>query len=57
VLNQVLTYDGDFSALKMRFAIVKGHTQVMIRRRFGRFAPAALALFERPSDALFRRLR
>jgi len=57
VLNQVLIYDGDFSALKMRFAIVKGHTQVMIRRRFGRLAPAALALVERPSDALFRRLR
>lgn len=57
LLDQVLTYEGDFSPFKMRFAIVKGRTQVAMRRRLGRLAPVALACFARPTDALFRRLR
>ncbi len=57
LMNQVLTYDGDFSALKMRFAIVKGRAQFAMKRRLGRLAPLALACFERPTDAVFRRLR
>jgi anaerobic magnesium-protoporphyrin IX monomethyl ester cyclase len=57
VLNQELTYEGEFSALKMRFAILKGRAEFELGRRLGRFAPAALRLVRRPTDALFRRLR
>jgi hypothetical protein len=57
VLDQVLTFDGDFSATKMRCAILKGRAQFEMQRRLGRWAPLALGLFEKPTDALFRRLR
>ena len=56
-MNHVLTFDADFSATKMRFAIVKGRVQFAIRRRMGRLAPAAFKLFEWPTDRLFRLLR
>jgi hypothetical protein len=55
--NHERTYDGDFSALKMHAALLKGRAQVEMKRRLGRFAPAALRLFEPPTDRLFRRLR
>jgi Fe-S oxidoreductase len=57
LVNHVLTYDGDFSAAKMRFALLKGRVQFEMRRRLGTWAPAALGLFERPTDAVFRLLR
>jgi anaerobic magnesium-protoporphyrin IX monomethyl ester cyclase len=57
LMNQVLTFDADFSATKMRFAIVKGRVQFAIRRRMGSLAPAALKLFEWPTDRVFRLLR
>jgi hypothetical protein len=57
VLNQALTYDAEFSATKMRFAIVKGQVQFRVKRRLGRLAPLALWLFEKPTDALFRLLK
>jgi anaerobic magnesium-protoporphyrin IX monomethyl ester cyclase len=57
LMNHVLTFEADFSATKMRFAIVKGRTQFAIRRRAGRLAPVALRLFERPTDRMFRLLR
>ena len=57
LVSHVLTYDGDFSAAKMRFALYKGRAQFEMRRRLGRWAPAALRLFERPTDALFRIVR
>jgi anaerobic magnesium-protoporphyrin IX monomethyl ester cyclase len=57
LLNQVLTYNADFSAAKMRFAIIKGQVQFRIKRRLGWLAPLALRLFEKPTDALFRLLR
>ena len=57
LVNHELTYDGDFSSAKMRFALYKGRVQSEMRRRHGRFAPPALALVERPTDALFRLLR
>ena len=57
LVNHVLTYEGDFSALKMRFALLKGRAQFEMKRRLGSFAPAALRLFEGPTDRLFRRLR
>jgi anaerobic magnesium-protoporphyrin IX monomethyl ester cyclase len=57
LMNHVLTFDADFSATKMRFAILKGRAQFAIRRRAGRLAPVALRLFERPTDRVFRLLR
>jgi anaerobic magnesium-protoporphyrin IX monomethyl ester cyclase len=57
LVNHVLTYEGDFSALKMRFALLKGRAQFELRRRLGSLAPAALRLFEGPTDKLFRLLR
>jgi anaerobic magnesium-protoporphyrin IX monomethyl ester cyclase len=57
LVNHVLTYEGDFSAAKMRFALLKGRTEFEMKRRLGRFAPAALRLFERPTDELFRLLK
>jgi len=52
-----VTYDSDFSAAKMRFALFKGRVQVELRRRLGRLGPAAARLFELPTDELFRRMR
>ena len=57
LLNQQLTYSGDFSAAKMRCAILKGRAEFQMGRRLGRFAPAALRLTQGPTDALFRRLK
>ena len=57
VLNQQLTFDADFSALKMRFGIVKGRAQFEIARRLGRLASPTLRLFEGPTDRILRSLR
>jgi anaerobic magnesium-protoporphyrin IX monomethyl ester cyclase len=57
LMNHVLTFAADFSATKMRFAIVKGRAQFAIRRRAGRLGPVALRLFEWPTDKVFRLLR
>ena len=57
LLNQQLTYRGDFSAAKMRFAILAGRGQFELRRRLGRYGPAAARLTQAPAEALFRRLR
>ena len=57
LMNQQLTYESDFSAAKMRFAILAGRGQFVLRRRLGRFGPAAVRLTQAPAEALFRRLR
>ncbi len=57
LLDHVLTFDADFSELKMRFAILKGHAQFKMRRRLGRLGPLVLRLFETPTDKVFRLLR
>ena len=57
LMNQQLTYKGDFSAAKMRFAILTGRGQFELRRRLGRYGPAAARLTQAPAEALFRRLR
>ena len=51
-----LTYRGDFSAAKVRVALLKGRAEFEVGRRLGRFAPAALELLGPPSEALFRAL-
>ncbi len=57
LMNQQLTYESEFSAAKMRFAILTGKGQFELRRRLGRFGPAAVRLTQAPAEALFRRLR
>jgi anaerobic magnesium-protoporphyrin IX monomethyl ester cyclase len=57
LLNHVLTFAGDFSALKMRFAIVKGRAQFALRRRLGERAPRLRRAFEESTDVVFRLLR
>jgi anaerobic magnesium-protoporphyrin IX monomethyl ester cyclase len=57
VVNHTLTYEGDFSAAKMRFALLKGRIQTEMRRRLGPLGPPALELFEKPTDMLFRLLK
>ena len=61
-MNQQLTFEGGFSAAKMRFAILTGKGQFVLRRRLGRFGPPpparrrrrkalpAPALASRPAD-------
>ena len=56
LMNQQLTFEGDFSALKMRAAILSGRSRFLLRRRLGRLGPAAARLAAAPADALFRRL-
>ncbi|HMK91981.1 MAG TPA: radical SAM protein [Thermoleophilia bacterium] len=56
LLNQELTFDSDFSAAKMRVAILSGRVRSQLRRRLGPFGPAAARLAAAPADALFRRL-
>jgi anaerobic magnesium-protoporphyrin IX monomethyl ester cyclase len=57
LMNQQLTYRSEFSAAKMRFAILAGKGQFVLRRRLGRYGPAAVRLTQAPAEALFRRLR
>jgi len=55
--NHVLIFEADFSGTKMAFGIMKGHAQFAIKKRLGRLAPLAMALFEKPTDAVFRLLK
>ena len=55
--SHALTFDADVSAAKMHLAIVKGRVQFAVKRRLGRLAPPLLWAFEKPTDALLRRLR
>jgi anaerobic magnesium-protoporphyrin IX monomethyl ester cyclase len=57
LLDHTLTFDADFSAFKMRFAILKGHAQFEMKKRLGGLAPLALTCFEKPTDLVFRLLR
>jgi anaerobic magnesium-protoporphyrin IX monomethyl ester cyclase len=55
--SHVLTFDADFSEAKMWFGIIKGHAQFEIKKKMGKLAPPLLALFEKPTDAIFKLLR
>jgi anaerobic magnesium-protoporphyrin IX monomethyl ester cyclase len=57
LMDHVLTYDAEWSALKMQFGILKGQAQFHMRRHLGRAAPLALKLFEKPTDRLLRLLK
>jgi hypothetical protein len=51
LMNQQLTYESEFSAAKMRFAIVAGKGP-FAPRRFGRCGPAAVRLTQAPAEGL-----
>ena len=55
--NHTLIYKSDFSETKMWFGILKGHIQFEMKRRLGKLGPLVIRLFEKPTDALFRRMR
>ncbi len=55
--SHVLTYDSEFSEIKMWFGILKGHVQFEIKKRFGKAAPLLLKLFEKPTDVVLRLLK
>jgi len=55
--SHVLIFDADFSEAKMWFGIMKGHAQFKIKRKMGRLAPFSLKLFEKATDAIFRRMK
>ena len=52
LVSHALTFDGDFSATKMRFAILKGRMQFALKRRLGACGPGAAAFEAAPSDRL-----
>ena len=57
LVSHVLTYQGDFSEVKMWFGILKGHTQFEIKKRLGKLAPFPLWIFEKSTDALLKLLK
>ncbi|HMK92024.1 MAG TPA: radical SAM protein, partial [Thermoleophilia bacterium] len=57
LLDHTLTFDADVSALKLRFALLKGHAEFELRRRLGPAGPWALQAFTPASDRLLRLLR
>lgn len=52
-----LTFDGDFSEAKMRFAVVKGKSQFLIRKRLGKYGSILVKPIELLTDAVFRLMK
>jgi anaerobic magnesium-protoporphyrin IX monomethyl ester cyclase len=52
--SHVLTFNSDFSELKIWFGIIKGHAQFRIKKGLGKLAPIILTPFERTTDWLFK---
>jgi anaerobic magnesium-protoporphyrin IX monomethyl ester cyclase len=52
--DHVLIFDADFSETKMKFAILKGQVQFMLRKKLGRYGSVAVKPYEMLTDALFR---
>jgi anaerobic magnesium-protoporphyrin IX monomethyl ester cyclase len=50
-------YKGDFSATKMKFAILKGRAQFYLRQRHGGIGKMGAVLFEKATDGVFRAMR
>jgi anaerobic magnesium-protoporphyrin IX monomethyl ester cyclase len=57
IVDHVRIYDGEYSQAKMRFAILKGRVEFLLRRRLGRAAPIVVTPLEISSDAIFRLMR
>lgn len=54
--SHVLIFDADFSETKLWFGIMMGHFEFWIKKRMGKLAPWVQRLFEKPAEAIFRRL-
>lgn len=57
VSDRALTFEGDFSETKIRFAMLKGQLQFKIRRRWGKHATPALKPLEDLTDRAFRLIK
>ena len=55
--NHVLTFEADFSATKMRFALLKGRAQFEMRRRLGQLGAAGAQARREAHGRLFRLLQ
>jgi len=55
--SHVLIYSSEFSERKMWLAILKGHGEFEIKRRLGKAAPVILKVFQKSTEALFRRMK
>ncbi|MDP3878829.1 MAG: radical SAM protein [Dehalococcoidales bacterium] len=55
--EHTLTFDGDFSEAKTKFAIVKAKSQFLLRKRLGRYSPILSKPMELLTDAIFRLMR
>jgi anaerobic magnesium-protoporphyrin IX monomethyl ester cyclase len=57
LLNHVLTFDADFTEVKMWFGILKGHVQFGMRNALGRPGLPLVSLFEKATDRLLTLLK
>jgi anaerobic magnesium-protoporphyrin IX monomethyl ester cyclase len=57
VSDHSLTFEGDFSEAKIKFAILKGQLQFMVRRRWGKHSSIVLKPFEDLTDKIFRLIK
>jgi anaerobic magnesium-protoporphyrin IX monomethyl ester cyclase len=57
MLDHIHRPDTVFSTWKIRFGILKGRVEFLVKRRLGAIAPIAMTLVERPMDLLLRMLR
>ncbi len=57
ISEHALIFDADFSEAKMRFAILKGKVQFVIRKRLGKFAFLAVKPFEVLTDVIFKLMK
>ncbi|VVB90734.1 tRNA-2-methylthio-N(6)-dimethylallyladenosine synthase [uncultured archaeon] len=57
ISDHVLIYDAEFSETKMKFAILKGQAQFVMRKRLGGYAFLAVKPFEWLTDGVFQLLR
>ena len=56
-LNNTLAYKSDFSQVKMKFGILKGHAQFKIKKLFGKTIPIFVTLFEKSTDRLLKMMK
>jgi hypothetical protein len=57
VSDHSLTFKGDFSEAKIKFAILKGQLQFTMRRRLGKHSGMVLKPFADLTDRVFRLIR
>jgi anaerobic magnesium-protoporphyrin IX monomethyl ester cyclase len=57
ISDHVLIYDAEFSETKMKFAIMKGQVQFVLRKSLGNYAFVAVRPFEWLTDGIFKLLK